>query len=349
MDPLSISASVASLLDLSEKLAKYAWHVKKAPEEIKDVKQTVDGLMPLLYSLEERANEAEAHPSHPWYRGLRRLDPGKNPNGPVARLKSNMEDIVQELMPNDDWKKVTQPLTWHWSREKMKSKLREVDSCCITINQVLDKDQFDVSLNIQEQGAETNENVKQVQVQGQDTNLAVKQMQELMKSMEARNEKQDEESELKLRNKIAEWLSPFRFLARQQELFEGSYPTGKWLLSSDEFKSWYRGRPWQLHLWGDAGAGKVRYLQKVHIHSRRALGFRVRVTPTAKKLHFEVPSDLMLPRVLLELATDIGVDCPLINSRASFAGVHRHSRHADHMLVLGVKGSEITHAASAAR
>lgn len=257
MDPLSVAASIASLLDLAQGLIKYTYHVKKAPEEVKDLKQTVDGLLPVLYTVEERAEEAEDDMSHPWYRGLRRLDPKKHPNGPVARLKTCMEEIAQELMPDKDWKKNTQPFLWHWSRDKLKSKLREIDSCCIAISQVLDKDQFDISRKIQEQGKETNENVKQVQLQGEDTNVAVKQMQELMKSMETRNEKQNEEDERQMRNKIAEWLSPFRFLARQQELFEGSYPTGKWLLSSEEFKSWYRGRPWQLQLWGDAGAGKV--------------------------------------------------------------------------------------------
>ena len=284
-----MSAAIVSLLQLAQGLAQYSWHFANARKELREIGQTLDGVLLVLRSLDERIDEAGGTPCHPWYRGLRRLDPKTHRDGPIVRLRRTMEELVGEVMPDKDWKKRSQPLIWHWSRDKISNKLRDIESCRAAISQVLDKDQFDISLKIQEQGDETNENIKQVQLQGQDTNAAMLQMHELMRTFKTGQQKQlefqqkqEEEIGRETRDKIAEWLSPFQFLARQQELFEGSYPTGRWLLSGDEFKSWYRGRPCkpksihrhvlslsreafstnvrligQLQLWGDAGAGKV--------------------------------------------------------------------------------------------
>lgn len=71
----------------------------------------------------------------------------------------------------------------------------------------------------------------------------------------ARRLKKEEES---LRKAIEQWLSPLEFLARQRDLIHSCFPTGEWLLESEEFTSWVKGRPWQLRCYGDTGSGKVR-------------------------------------------------------------------------------------------
>ncbi len=61
------------------------------------------------------------------------------------------------------------------------------------------------------------------------------------------------------REKIQEWLSPLKDLARQYEISGQCYPLGQWLLESVAYTEWIQGRPWHLQLNGEPGSGKVGY------------------------------------------------------------------------------------------
>lgn len=56
---------------------------------------------------------------------------------------------------------------------------------------------------------------------------------------------------------IQEWLSPFSFRTRQDELCKDRCETGDWFLKGETFQSWVLGPPRHLFCFGDAGAGKV--------------------------------------------------------------------------------------------
>jgi hypothetical protein len=59
---------------------------------------------------------------------------------------------------------------------------------------------------------------------------------------------------------IETWLSPLEFQARQRDLINECFPTGKWLLQSDEYQTWCRGSQWQLRCYGQTGTGKASFL-----------------------------------------------------------------------------------------
>jgi hypothetical protein len=83
-------------------------------------------------------------------------------------------------------------------------------------------------------------------------------MSEDVKLLRLENERKRQQEDQAEKLEIANWLSPtYKFLEKQKLLVEISYPLGQWLLNSQVFKSWCTGRPWQLRLYGDAGAGKV--------------------------------------------------------------------------------------------
>ncbi|KAL9617060.1 MAG: hypothetical protein Q9160_008133 [Pyrenula sp. 1 TL-2023] len=69
----------------------------------------------------------------------------------------------------------------------------------------------------------------------------------------------EEKDRRKLQKAIEEWLSPFNFLATQDELFGKAAPTADWLISHPVFKHWTEGVQWQIRLYGEAGVGKVRH------------------------------------------------------------------------------------------
>lgn len=76
----------------------------------------------------------------------------------------------------------------------------------------------------------------------------------------------EEKDRKKLEKAIEEWLSPFNFLATQDELFGRAAPTAEWLISHPVFKHWTEGVQWQIRLYGDAGVGKVGHCYLVPLY-----------------------------------------------------------------------------------
>ena len=61
---------------------------------------------------------------------------------------------------------------------------------------------------------------------------------------------------------IALRLSPFEGLAQQIDFPHACDPVvGQWFLESEFFEDWKEGRPWELRLYGNPGAGKVFIIQ----------------------------------------------------------------------------------------
>lgn len=101
----------------------------------------------------------------------------------------------------------------------------------------------------------------QQKVHNDEASSAWENMQKLQLEEKSQREIERREKEKQRQKKkadaVAAWLSPFNFAARQEDIFEASFPIGRWLLDSEYFKIWAAGAPWFLRCYGDAGAGKV--------------------------------------------------------------------------------------------
>lgn len=285
MDPLSVAASIASLLDLAESVAQFAVHMIHSKKEMREVRAKMETPIAVLKRLQGRTVEAQKNPSDPWFQGMRLIDPTLNPKSPIARLEKSLRAIQELIEPPKAWKKETQTLRWHWSRDKIDDKFDDIQSSCALISSILAEDQFDLTLDIQKSGSRTEakaqeiqnglktlalDNEKQLdltldlQLSGLKTAAKADDIFDRVRTLEQGSQqqldllkKQEKEKARKKRNHVAEWLSPFRFLARQQELSQKCYPIGRHVYESEEFVAWARGAKWQLYLRGDAGTGKV--------------------------------------------------------------------------------------------
>jgi hypothetical protein len=122
MDPLSITVSVLTLLQLTEKVIKYARQTKDAPKERTRVLQEASGLVGLLITLKSLVDDCD--PQDPWLRATSRL---ATSNGPLEQYKSALEELIGKIMPGDGFRKIGQALVWKFTKEDISDLLSQIE------------------------------------------------------------------------------------------------------------------------------------------------------------------------------------------------------------------------------
>ncbi len=92
MDPLSITASIIAILQLTTMLTGYINDVRHATREQAKVAVEASNLYSLLTSLRFRVEEARS--DDPWLNQVKRLG---NKNGPLDQFKDVLEKMVEQI------------------------------------------------------------------------------------------------------------------------------------------------------------------------------------------------------------------------------------------------------------
>jgi hypothetical protein len=135
MDPLSITVSVLALLQLTEKVISYAKQTRNAPKERTRILQEASGLVGLFITLKGLIDDCD--PQDPWLRATFNL---ATPNGPLDRYKLTLEALIKNIMPNDGLRKVSQVVTWKFSKEEVVGLLSQIERVKSLINIALGMD-----------------------------------------------------------------------------------------------------------------------------------------------------------------------------------------------------------------
>ncbi|MCJ1263555.1 hypothetical protein MMC22_003425 [Lobaria immixta] len=285
-DPLSIATSVVTLLDLTKDLVKYGYDFYNAKEgREKDISKlkSLEGLVDVVAT---RLEEAQQQPAYPWHKViLDKLDPKRNGNSPLTRLTEFTDALENELRTGQKIRK-RERFFRHWKKKDIEAQFAEIFDCWDNISSILEQGHYELSKQQLERSEEqhrvqnqqyklqkdqhtllsthgnlqkdhisiskfTNERVENIEGQFYALNDT------LSRQEEERTQRRLKKEEESLRKAVAQWLSPLEFLARQRDLISKCFPTGLWLLESEEFTSWAKGRPWQLRCYGDTGSGKT--------------------------------------------------------------------------------------------
>jgi hypothetical protein len=274
MDPLSISASAAGLLTLAIQIFNYADTIKNAPKERAAFLSNMKMLEPLLKRLESHTTSTS-----PWASSKEQI------SDYLVLLEKDLRDIEKELRPPGGFQRLTDRMLWVINKPKFQEKMGDIGQHIQQIKFYVGEDHYDTSVNtntiVRELSDDTKEGLTQmhdISTATKDSNIRVQSIQStteetllavhenkadvketiaLMKRLQLRDREKKVQEDAAERKGIAEWLSPYNFLAKQKDLKDSSYPLGQWLLEHEVFKAWFGGRPWQLRLYGDAGAGKV--------------------------------------------------------------------------------------------
>ena len=266
MDPLSITSGILTILDTTEKVVKYGLDFAGASKETRVLKENFETLQSLLKRLLvrcEKAQDSQPDEEPPWLRGLWEVR-GRRFNrdgvwifeykGTVAQLQQVIEEMAVKLNPSRAWQRAEayQRATWHYKKDAFTEMQTTITRCCVAINTIL-------ALNNDET---LNETLVVIKKNSESTRIQLANMDNRLSSFEV-NQKREEErrrrrSEAKEREEIADWLAPFSFIAKRDELWANCFTeTGEWLWRDRRFQAWAGGRPWFLQCVGDLGVGKT--------------------------------------------------------------------------------------------
>ncbi len=121
-EPLSITAGIIAVLQLTAKAVQYLNDVKDAPTDRQQILieiSTVSGFLHTLKDLAEKMQPGNAHLA-----AMRSLNV---PNGPLEQFKSALERLVSKLKPAHGLRKVATALTWTLDKGEVNSILSKIE------------------------------------------------------------------------------------------------------------------------------------------------------------------------------------------------------------------------------
>lgn len=123
MDPLSISASISALLQLTSTVIQYLNGVKGAPEDRQRILSEIVSVNGILYILQDQADQAKK--GDQWSSTLQSLNV---PEGPLDQFRRALEHLSSKLAsPATGLKKLGKAIIWPFQKEEIKEVLNSIE------------------------------------------------------------------------------------------------------------------------------------------------------------------------------------------------------------------------------
>ncbi|KAF1953955.1 hypothetical protein CC80DRAFT_476890 [Byssothecium circinans] len=232
MDPLSVTASIIAVLQLSAKVLGYLNDVNDASKDRAKCAVEASHAYSLLLNLRFRLEEGSA--DAPWYTAVRALGVE---NGPLDQFKQALEALQTKMTDGGRLKKAGEALVWKFKKEEIASILDRIERLKTLVQIALQMDHFKLSQAIQD-----NTNFVRTHVPAIQSGV---------------DKIQQDQADAK-HGKMVEWISPTDYPAQQSDIIgrrqEG---TGQWFLDAPEFTRWLDEPKGTLFCPGIPGAGKT--------------------------------------------------------------------------------------------
>jgi hypothetical protein len=135
MVPLSISASVIAVLQLTGEVIKYLHDVKDAPKECRQCTIEASNLYNLLTNLRYRLEDATG--DDPWYTALKALNVE---DGPFDQYRQALEQLLSRVTIQDGLQKIRKRLLWKFSKAEVASILARIERLKSLVSIALEMD-----------------------------------------------------------------------------------------------------------------------------------------------------------------------------------------------------------------
>jgi hypothetical protein len=122
MDPLSATASIIAILQLSAKVLSYLNDVKGASKDRAQCAIEASNLHSLLLNLRFRLEESGAN--QPWYTAVRAL---AVENGPLDQFKQALEMMYDKMTGGSRLEKAGEALIWKFKKAEIESVLARME------------------------------------------------------------------------------------------------------------------------------------------------------------------------------------------------------------------------------
>lgn len=139
MDPLSITASIIAVLQITKAVVSYAKETRDAPEGLRKVYEEARSLVILLHELKDLVAEQNSHNS--WLQttsGLAVRD------GPLDQYKKSLEILVPKTTSHG-LRKIGQVLAWNFGKEEVMAVLSQIERIKSLVQIALEMDHMFVT------------------------------------------------------------------------------------------------------------------------------------------------------------------------------------------------------------
>lgn len=281
MDPLSVTASIVAILQLTHDVTRYLSDVVNAPKQCQQCVEEASGLLGPLTSLKYRAEKA--NDDDVWYEQLRLLNVE---GGPLKQYEQALKLLQSRTQVEDGMQKIKRRLLWTFTKDEVTSILSRIERLKSLVSVALEMDHFKLSEAIKNDVDALQKSILPLQTSVKAIEAGVDTLQ-----LDTRSVKDDTGSiraavpalqattsnimatQLAQRLQDAlQWLSRTDYPAQQHDIIcRRQDGTAQWFLDSGEFKKWTNGDDKNIFCPGIPGAGKTMMAAVGIDHLHRAM------------------------------------------------------------------------------
>jgi len=147
MDPLSVTASVIAVLQLTNEVIRYLLDVKDAPKECQQCTIEASNLQNLLTNLHYRLRDATTN--DPWYDALKALN---DRDGPFDQYGQALEQLLSRVTIHDGLQKIGKQLLWKFKKVEVANILARMERLKSLVGTALEMDHLYVQQSWLDEG-----------------------------------------------------------------------------------------------------------------------------------------------------------------------------------------------------
>jgi hypothetical protein len=143
MDPVSVTASIVAVLQLTATVVSYLNDIKNASKDQRQFAVEASNIFGLLTSLKCRLDEED--PTDSWFTAVRAL---AVENGPLDQYKAALECLVAKTAPVDGARKLSGALLWTFNKGEAAEILAKIERLKSLTNIALEMDHLWVTIRV---------------------------------------------------------------------------------------------------------------------------------------------------------------------------------------------------------
>ncbi|RYP64313.1 hypothetical protein DL771_008815 [Monosporascus sp. 5C6A] len=267
MDPLSTTAGIIAVIQLSSEALGFIGTATGATQERKRLREEIRACDNILQQLKDEANDSEE--GEAWLK-IKAFD---EPDAPLGRLSIALNVVKTKLEPKDGRKKILTFLKWPFEGKEVKKIIGAIEREKSLLALALTNNCRKLIQSIKESAEENTrrlmeliEAVKKNSERNQDRFAELKE--DLMRvqgsqaglkdGIDRLNCRDDHREATEEHKAVVGWLTPIDYASQQSDFISRRQSgTGQWLLDSTEFKAWIETDKQTLFCPGIPGAGKT--------------------------------------------------------------------------------------------
>ncbi len=286
MDPLSVSASVIALLQLTSTVLGYLSDVKEGPKELQRIRLEISSVLSLLIMLQDQADQAIQ--GDKFSSSLNSLNV---PNGPFQQFHSALDRLASKLAPVEGWRKVGKAFKWPFEKEEMLEVLNKIERLKALFSLARQNDHIALSKAIKGDIETLHEGVHEI-------------------SLEVTNLRLDSKHK-----EIRRWLSaPDPSSNYNRALKHRHARSGDWFLKSDAYMDWLLESSSLLWLYGIPGCGKTILSSAIIQETIRYCGSRSKSVVLYFYFDFNDTEKQLHEQMIRSLISQLFVHCATVPS-----------------------------------